>query len=275
MVVPYLPAFAAQSGTVRVAYSFGTPVLASDTGALGTTIRQDQSGWLARPGDVGDLAAKIAPWSATTTDGTSAATAKRLGQERSAPARPAPRQDLPRARRAGMSTAGGAGTTPSSVAGGGDPTALAGSRDGHDLLWAAAPTALLDLPAEPPTGYSQTRSTVQTLLAGLSGRRGSEAAVVGEVLFAFEGPTPGDARPVIVRRRAPPAAEGVARPSLGGLVTGVRKAPALDAVRDELGHEVPSLRGHAGRGAPPPLRPPRRPPPPRRRGLAALHRAPC
>ena len=92
-----------------------------------------------------------------------------------------------------MSTAGGAGTTPSSVGALAEAIrrALAGSRDGHDLLWAAAPTALLDLPAEPPAGYSQTRSTVQTLLAGLSGRRGSEAAVVGEVLFAFEGPTPG------------------------------------------------------------------------------------
>ncbi|MEQ1787098.1 MAG: glycosyltransferase family 4 protein, partial [Acidimicrobiales bacterium] len=59
VVVPYLPAFAAQSGTVRVAYSFGTPVLASDTGALGETIRQDGSGWLARPGDPGHLADQI------------------------------------------------------------------------------------------------------------------------------------------------------------------------------------------------------------------------
>jgi glycosyltransferase involved in cell wall biosynthesis len=86
VVVPYLPAFAAQSGTVRVAYSFGTPVLASDIGALGTTIRQDQSGWLARPGDVGDLAAKIVAV-VGDDDGRHerAATAKRLGQERSAP----------------------------------------------------------------------------------------------------------------------------------------------------------------------------------------------
>jgi glycosyltransferase involved in cell wall biosynthesis len=85
VVVPYLPAFAAQSGTVRVAYSFGTPVIASDTGALGETIRQDGSGWLARPGDVRDLADRILDV-IDDDEGrhACAATAKRLGQERSA-----------------------------------------------------------------------------------------------------------------------------------------------------------------------------------------------
>jgi glycosyltransferase involved in cell wall biosynthesis len=86
VVVPYLPAFAAQSGTVRVAYSFGTPVLASDTGALGSTIRQDGSGWLARPGDVGDLAAKILGVLADEEGRhRRAEISKRLGKERSAP----------------------------------------------------------------------------------------------------------------------------------------------------------------------------------------------
>ena len=85
VVVPYLPAFAAQSGTVRVAYSFGTPVIASDTGALGETIRQDGTGWLAKPGDARDLANRMLEVVADE-DGrhARAITAKRLGQERSA-----------------------------------------------------------------------------------------------------------------------------------------------------------------------------------------------
>lgn len=85
VVVPYLPEFAAQSGTVRVAYSFGTPVIASDTGALGETIRQDGSGWLARPGDPTDLARRMVEVS-NDVDGrrARAATSARLGQERSA-----------------------------------------------------------------------------------------------------------------------------------------------------------------------------------------------
>lgn len=85
VVVPYLPAFAAQSGTVRVAYSFGTPVIASDTGALGETIRQDGSGWLARPGDALDLADRmIEVLDDDAGRHARAATSKRLGQERSA-----------------------------------------------------------------------------------------------------------------------------------------------------------------------------------------------
>jgi glycosyltransferase involved in cell wall biosynthesis len=85
VVVPYLPAFAAQSGTVRVAYSFGTPVIASDTGALGETIRQDGSGWLAKPGDARDLAAKMLEVVADDQGRQDrAAIAKQLGQERSA-----------------------------------------------------------------------------------------------------------------------------------------------------------------------------------------------
>lgn len=85
VVVPYLPEFVAQSGTVRVAYSFGTPVLASDTGALGETIRQDDSGWLAQPGDANDLAAQMLHV-LDDHDGrhSRAAIAKRLGEERNA-----------------------------------------------------------------------------------------------------------------------------------------------------------------------------------------------
>jgi glycosyltransferase involved in cell wall biosynthesis len=84
VVVPYLPAFAAQSGTVRVAYSFGTPVIASDTGALGETIRQDGSGWLAKPGDAHDLAQRILEVVGDDEGRHArAAVSKRLGQERS------------------------------------------------------------------------------------------------------------------------------------------------------------------------------------------------
>lgn len=85
VVVPYLSAFAAQSGTVRVAYSFGTPVIGSDTGALGETIRQDGSGWLAKPGDARDLADRILEVVADDEGRHArAAISRRLGQERSA-----------------------------------------------------------------------------------------------------------------------------------------------------------------------------------------------
>ncbi|MSO86146.1 MAG: glycosyltransferase [Acidimicrobiia bacterium] len=85
VVVPYLPAFAAQSGTVRVAYSFGTPVIASNTGALGETIRQDGTGWLAEPGDPRDLADRMLA-AVADVEGRQARAlvAKRLGQERNA-----------------------------------------------------------------------------------------------------------------------------------------------------------------------------------------------
>jgi glycosyltransferase involved in cell wall biosynthesis len=87
VVVPYLPAFAAQSGTVRVAYSFGTPVIASNTGALGETIRQDGTGWLAEPSDSRALAEQIL-LAVADVEGRKARAlvAKRLGQERNADA---------------------------------------------------------------------------------------------------------------------------------------------------------------------------------------------
>ncbi len=87
VVVPYLPAFAAQSGTVRVAYSFGTPVIASNTGALGETIRQDGTGWLAEPSDSRALAEQILV-AVADVEGRKARAlvAKRLGQERNADA---------------------------------------------------------------------------------------------------------------------------------------------------------------------------------------------
>jgi glycosyltransferase involved in cell wall biosynthesis len=60
VVVPYLDQFAAQSGTVRVAYTYGTPVIASNVGALGAGIREDGTGWLVSPGNVEELSSCIA-----------------------------------------------------------------------------------------------------------------------------------------------------------------------------------------------------------------------
>jgi glycosyltransferase involved in cell wall biosynthesis len=85
VVVPYTSAFAAQSGTVRVAYSFGSPVIASDVGALGAQVRADQSGWLVPERDPVALATCIEAAAASPQRRRElAATALQLGSERSA-----------------------------------------------------------------------------------------------------------------------------------------------------------------------------------------------
>lgn len=57
LVLPYT-AFGSQSGVLsRDAYGAGVPVIASDLGALGATIRDDGTGWLVPPGDAAALAA--------------------------------------------------------------------------------------------------------------------------------------------------------------------------------------------------------------------------
>ena len=51
--------FASQSAVLQDAYAHRVPLLVSDVGALGETVRADRSGWVVAPGDVDDLAATL------------------------------------------------------------------------------------------------------------------------------------------------------------------------------------------------------------------------
>jgi glycosyltransferase involved in cell wall biosynthesis len=54
MVLPYTT-FASQSAVLQDAYSHRLPLLVSDVGALGETVRADRTGWVVPPGDVDAL----------------------------------------------------------------------------------------------------------------------------------------------------------------------------------------------------------------------------
>jgi glycosyltransferase involved in cell wall biosynthesis len=58
MVLPYT-SFASQSAVLQDAYAHRLPVIVSDVGALGETVRADRTGWVVRPGDVDELAATV------------------------------------------------------------------------------------------------------------------------------------------------------------------------------------------------------------------------
>jgi glycosyltransferase involved in cell wall biosynthesis len=58
VVLPYT-SFASQSGVLHDAYSHHRPVVVTDVGALGDTVREDGTGLVALPNDPVDLAAKI------------------------------------------------------------------------------------------------------------------------------------------------------------------------------------------------------------------------
>jgi glycosyltransferase involved in cell wall biosynthesis len=58
MVLPYT-SFASQSAVLQDAYAHRLPVVVSDVGALGETIREDRTGWVVEPGDPERLAATI------------------------------------------------------------------------------------------------------------------------------------------------------------------------------------------------------------------------
>jgi glycosyltransferase involved in cell wall biosynthesis len=58
LILPYT-SFHSQSGVLGDAYSFRVPIIASDVGALGPTVRGDATGLVVRPGNSGDLAAAI------------------------------------------------------------------------------------------------------------------------------------------------------------------------------------------------------------------------
>ena len=58
VVLPYT-AFESQSGVLADAYSFGVPLVVTDVGALGETVRADGTGWAVRPSDARALAEQV------------------------------------------------------------------------------------------------------------------------------------------------------------------------------------------------------------------------
>lgn len=69
MVLPYSDPlrFRSQSGVLADAYAYRTPVLASDVGAVGPTVRADGSGWVVPPGDVDALVERVQAVAADAT----------------------------------------------------------------------------------------------------------------------------------------------------------------------------------------------------------------
>jgi glycosyltransferase involved in cell wall biosynthesis len=58
VVLPYT-SFSSQSAVLQDAYAHGVPVIVSDVGALGETVRAEHTGWVVRPGRVDELAAAL------------------------------------------------------------------------------------------------------------------------------------------------------------------------------------------------------------------------
>lgn len=58
LVLPYT-SFSSQSAVLHDAYAHGIPVVTTDVGALGRTVREDASGWVVEPGDAQPLARAI------------------------------------------------------------------------------------------------------------------------------------------------------------------------------------------------------------------------
>ncbi len=59
VVLPYTQ-FSSQSGVLHDAYAHHRPVVVSDVGALGDSVRDDRSGWVTAPGDAAALARVVA-----------------------------------------------------------------------------------------------------------------------------------------------------------------------------------------------------------------------
>lgn len=59
VVLPYT-SFASQSAVLQDAYAHRVPLVVSDVGALGETVREDRTGWVAAPGSVAGLARTLA-----------------------------------------------------------------------------------------------------------------------------------------------------------------------------------------------------------------------
>jgi hypothetical protein len=124
--------------------------------------------------------------------------------------------------------------------------AIASAPRGWTLLWAAAPTALLDLhnaPA-PRSRRASLADGAKTTLAGFGRGRGATLVMVDDVLFAYEGANPGATlRPVIDRfaqARAVRPVDHVARPSLAEIAQGIAALRhAEGAARRELRGSLP------------------------------------
>jgi glycosyltransferase involved in cell wall biosynthesis len=58
IVLPYTT-FASQSGVLYDAYSHAVPLVVSDVGVLGVTVREEETGWVVPPGSADELAAAI------------------------------------------------------------------------------------------------------------------------------------------------------------------------------------------------------------------------
>jgi glycosyltransferase involved in cell wall biosynthesis len=58
VVLPYT-SFASQSAVLQDAYAHHVPLVVSDVGALGETVREDASGWVVPPGDAAPLAESL------------------------------------------------------------------------------------------------------------------------------------------------------------------------------------------------------------------------
>jgi glycosyltransferase involved in cell wall biosynthesis len=58
VVLPYT-SFSSQSAVLQDAYAHGVPVIVSDVGALGETVRAEHTGWVVAPGSAGELATAL------------------------------------------------------------------------------------------------------------------------------------------------------------------------------------------------------------------------
>jgi glycosyltransferase involved in cell wall biosynthesis len=86
VVLPYTT-FASQSAVLLDAYAHRVPLLVSDVGALGETVRADGSGWVVEPGDVDDLSATLLAAIRDDAARTAAAAAMQVTAEACSPAR--------------------------------------------------------------------------------------------------------------------------------------------------------------------------------------------
>ena len=125
--------------------------------------------------------------------------------------------------------------------------AIAPAGEGWTLLWAAAPTALLDhASAGTPrdgAGPAHTEAT-KTLLASVGRGRGSTLTMVGDVLFAYEGANPAATlEPVIdavARGRGSAPAVRTVRPPVVDLARGLQaRRRATQAAAKELPAGLP------------------------------------
>jgi glycosyltransferase involved in cell wall biosynthesis len=82
VALPYTE-FASVSMVLRDAYAYHVPVVATDVGALGATVHNDGTGWVAQPHDVAGLANALRTALEDTAGWRAAATqARRIAAER-------------------------------------------------------------------------------------------------------------------------------------------------------------------------------------------------